>query len=642
MQLKASTRQSTIPVTDPILLALSVPCEMRSKQDLAPIVEFVKGLKFFHSFSSYPETVAKIASRLELRSYLNGTHIFNEGEPGDLFFVILDGEVTIMKKKRLSQFIDLVTENVALVKLSSGQHFGENALDNKDGLRSASAVATKACNLLVLHRDDYQSILSFFRVQLREAVKKTLCLPSSIFNHLSEVALDKLSEVAVVRTFPPNACIFQAGTRVSSLMIVKSGLVRLLKAVYRSDVKQLTRDVDIRLKSMSNASSSFLFPKSPTNRNKRGSTSSVCSTGGSSTASNSISPTLLGSYYYAMPATAPAASSKPSLLIDQMEDTPPGYWILMRSDDYIAASRTQYTSSKFRSAASMSAALAAQTAAKTAAATVRNQQIQQANQRLHQQHNHSHNNNHHIHHNNNHTTHHNHTYQSHSTPQTPRLPSPKQHQHRALAPTARLGSMDLAEEDRRSIRPNSSGALGTSSNNNGGGKSTKDTATFTRIAFTGIDIDSNTNAKLPAATSKHGNHHRHHHNANNVPLAMTSGSGKIFTDPNEIIEFTVAVLMSGDVFGEMAILDPEYPSPVTALASTAVEIYCIDYDILVELGILKDERIMKSLLDDWKFRNPPPQEINKRFQAKYEWEIKRKHVLQPFKKNQKEIPSMQF
>jgi CRP-like cAMP-binding protein len=112
--------------------------------------------------------------------------------------------------------------------------------------------------------------------------------------------------------------------------------------------------------------------------------------------------------------------------------------------------------------------------------------------------------------------------------------------------------------------------------------------------------------------------------ARNMPTKHTGNSNEV--------ELTVAVLMSGDVLGEVAILDFENASPITAIASTSVELYCIDTEVLIELGISRDERIMRSLLDDWKFRNPPTSEIRKKLQVKYEWEIQKDAIMSLYNK----------
>jgi hypothetical protein len=99
-------------------------------------------------------------------------------------------------------------------------------------------------------------------------------------------------------------------------------------------------------------------------------------------------------------------------------------------------------------------------------------------------------------------------------------------------------------------------------------------------------------------------------------------------NPPNMLEFTVAVLLSGSVIGELSVIDPEQLSPCGVVSSTAVEVYCFDSEALIRLGIRDNRRIMDVLRDDWKFRNPPLEEIRKHLQHKYEQEAyKRKALL---------------
>lgn len=451
----------TIMQSDPILGALRVPGELRTEKDLTPIIEFVKGLKFFHSFSYYPQTVAQIATRLELHSYVNGSHIFHEGEVGSLFYVILDGEVSIYKRKRV-QSMDSVLENVLLVKLGCGQHFGETALESKDGLRTASAIASKTSNLLVLHREDYLTILSQFKVLLKVAVKRSLQMPSSIWSHLPERIIDSLSEVAVIRSFTPNSTIYISGTRISSIMIVRSGLVKLIKPISKAEYEDAIVEIEKKIKNQS------LLPKIPT-----------------------TSRTLR---------SASAVHRNSRAFNESKKETPPGHWILTRSEDYVAKSKMGST------------------------------------------------------------------YRDNIVPET--------NMEAMISSYHRLAS---------SFTPTNSGRKG----------------------------------------SKPGTNNEESKNAS--PAGMKANNNRMAS--GDQVEFTVGVLMSGDVLGEVAILDFENITPLTAIASTSVELYCIDVEVLIELGIPRDEKIMRSLLDDWKFRNPPPSEIRKKFQVKYEWEVKKKSIL---------------
>ncbi len=455
--------------SDPILTALRIPCSLRKENDLQPIIEFVKGLKFFHSFSSYPETVAQIAEKLELQSYVNGSHIFHEGEVGSHFYVILDGEVSIYKRKRL-QSMETVSENVLLVKLGCGQHFGETALESKDGLRTASAIASKSCNLLVLHRDDYLHILSSFKILLKIAVKKALQMPSSIFNHLPENTIDTLSDIAVVRSFAPNSIIYLSGTRISSLMIVKSGLVKLIKPISKIDFEESVKESEKKIKLIRNSVLNYTRIHSSPPKTLR-----------SSSAIKTNKP------------FSPHHNNHRVLTpLDTRKETPSGHWILTRSEDYVAKNK------------------------------------------LH------------------------------------------------LAPS---NYMMLS-------------------------------------------------SSLPDATGTGSGYVRRLSLANTNGLAFTPKSAQQVDRfaSNEQEEFTMGVLMSGDVLGEVSILDADNITPITAIASTAVELYCIDVEVLIELGIPRDEKIMRCLLDDWKFRNPPVSEIRKKVQVKYEWEIKKKAILQDLRR----------
>jgi CRP-like cAMP-binding protein len=489
---------ASIVNADPILSALRVAPELRTEADLIPIVEFVKGLKFFHSFSYYPETVAQIAARLELHSFVNGSHVFHEGEVGQVFYVILDGEVSIYKRKRV-QSMEAVLENILLVKLGCGQHFGETALESKDGLRTATAIATKNSNLLVLRREDYLAILSQFKVLLKVAVKKCLSMHSSMFSHLPTKTLETLSEVAVVRSFTPNSTIYIAGTRISSIMIVRSGLVKLIKPISKVDFEASVKEIEKKVKTQS------LLPK----------ISTFSPAGTPKKPLRSVSA-------HSKPSTASPLSYRSMIetnRLNALKEQPPGHWILTRSEDYIAKSKLNNTSSMREN-----------------------------------------------------------NYEMESNMQT------------MISNYQRL-SISL----RNSISSNQSGS----------------SAAHSPVKLIKEPMKNET-FPLPLPTPSKIDNNR-----------MAS---------SEQVEFTVAVLMSGDVLGEVSILDVDNITPLTAIASTTVELYCIDAEVLIELGISRDEKIMRALLDDWKFRNPPPAEIRKKFQVKYEWEAKKEAILSDLKR----------
>lgn len=105
------------------------------------------------------------------------------------------------------------------------------------------------------------------------------------------------------------------------------------------------------------------------------------------------------------------------------------------------------------------------------------------------------------------------------------------------------------------------------------------------------------------------------------------------------------VLMRGQVLGEISLLSPDTLSPIAAYASTAVELYCIDNEVLLGSGAGYDrhrgtadttelpgiEAVIAALREDFKFRHPPQSEIMKAVQSKVEWEMRKKSILEKMK-----------
>ena len=85
------------------------------------------------------------------RNHAAGSQVIRESEPGDLFFVILRGEVKV--------FVDSPDgREVVLSHLQAGDFFGEMALLEND-TRSASVTAMTDCELAVLGRSEFFAVL---------------------------------------------------------------------------------------------------------------------------------------------------------------------------------------------------------------------------------------------------------------------------------------------------------------------------------------------------------------------------------------------------------------------------------------------------------------------------------------------------
>ena len=96
--------------------------------------------------------VEALARTFSPKSYPGGSPVIRESEQGDLFFVILRGEVKV--------FVDSPDgREVVLSHLQSGDFFGEMALLEGE-TRSASVTALTDCEVAVLPRSEFLAVLA--------------------------------------------------------------------------------------------------------------------------------------------------------------------------------------------------------------------------------------------------------------------------------------------------------------------------------------------------------------------------------------------------------------------------------------------------------------------------------------------------
>ena len=97
------------------------------------------------------EELGKITGIAIKESHKGGDVVFEEGETGDRFYLILKGEI------RISKIIPGVGEE-ALVVLKKGAYFGEMSLID-DQPRSAHAIVNRPAELMVIERGDFERVL---------------------------------------------------------------------------------------------------------------------------------------------------------------------------------------------------------------------------------------------------------------------------------------------------------------------------------------------------------------------------------------------------------------------------------------------------------------------------------------------------
>ncbi len=112
-------------------------------------VEFLARVAPFSQLSR--EKLASVATISKLEKHRGGTKLFAEGDPGDKFYIVVEGKVRVGR-----QIVGMGEE--ALDILEGGQYFGELALID-EGPRSADAIVHESCVLLSIMRADFEELL---------------------------------------------------------------------------------------------------------------------------------------------------------------------------------------------------------------------------------------------------------------------------------------------------------------------------------------------------------------------------------------------------------------------------------------------------------------------------------------------------
>jgi len=119
-------------------------------EDVKTIVGFLHRVPLFHSLKNRQlETLAK---RFVERNYTTGKVIVTQGQGGEGFFVITHGKCQAIRER-------MDGEKILVNSFEAGDFFGELALLDESGLRTATVSATEDVKCLVLTRWDFLAIL---------------------------------------------------------------------------------------------------------------------------------------------------------------------------------------------------------------------------------------------------------------------------------------------------------------------------------------------------------------------------------------------------------------------------------------------------------------------------------------------------
>ena len=114
------------------------------------VINKLREVEIFRMFAHDDDIIKKIADLCSPRSVKKGQSIIEEGDVGDELFIIIRGNIDILKKTLQNEKYTVTTLNSEKKSI----HVGELALIDNDR-RSATVIARSDCDCLVIHRDDF-------------------------------------------------------------------------------------------------------------------------------------------------------------------------------------------------------------------------------------------------------------------------------------------------------------------------------------------------------------------------------------------------------------------------------------------------------------------------------------------------------
>jgi CRP-like cAMP-binding protein len=124
------------------------------------IPRFLRNLSVLNNFSDYELKV--LSSYLHHRKFSDGEVIFNQGDVGVGFYFLYSGSADVVVEN--NQYVNFTgqaedLDQKIIVTLEQYEYFGELALLRDNSLRSASAKAKGACELLGIIKPDLEELI---------------------------------------------------------------------------------------------------------------------------------------------------------------------------------------------------------------------------------------------------------------------------------------------------------------------------------------------------------------------------------------------------------------------------------------------------------------------------------------------------
>ena len=161
--LKWHTHADLLDTVDPARALYSPPPKTATGERGRGLVDFFKQVSLFEDLTQ--GDLRHLARILHERTYRDGEYIFEEGKPGTAMYIVRDGVVEIVRRKRNG-------EEVPLVKLEPPATLEELAVVGADVVHWTSGRARGPVSLVAIGRPDLDALGRNFPLLANKILKK--------------------------------------------------------------------------------------------------------------------------------------------------------------------------------------------------------------------------------------------------------------------------------------------------------------------------------------------------------------------------------------------------------------------------------------------------------------------------------------
>ena len=199
---------------------LSYTRDKRKETDLHAVAEYLSShIPFFQKFDL--ENRIELIRMCELVKIWGRTTLFEQGDIGQAFYIILTGSVHVMINEADSEG---VLHSLLVNTLEAGASFGERALEANSGGKRAATIVTsdEMTELIIINREEYQSIVSVM-LEGDMMMRVRLLRATELFAPLDLKDLHLIARLLSPKTFRLNTVLFNAGDLAKDIYIIYKG-----------------------------------------------------------------------------------------------------------------------------------------------------------------------------------------------------------------------------------------------------------------------------------------------------------------------------------------------------------------------------------------------------------------------------------